>query len=578
MKAGLTALAVAASFVAAACGGSSTGGTGGSAGSGGQGATAGSGGTGGGPAGPRKLDVLLVVDNSISMGDKQAHLAQSLPSFFQRLINPRCVDSGGKPTGESHPCPAGSQVELEPARDLHVGVITSSLGSLGGETCSSGAVGQDDKGRLIPAVRAGLSSHEGQGFLAWDSQANPQASLSEFVDSVRSHVNAVGETGCGYESPLEAMYRFLIDPQPPDAVVKEGSFTTALRCQGEGLPCGANGTCINTFCADNVVLAQRQSFLRPDSTVVVVLLSDENDCSLRADGQSWLMTLASTGLPAATPACETDPDSPLCTSCGVGGSGCEGQTHPSAADHLNLRCWEQKRRFGADFLYPPSRYVEGLKSPTITGRDGAPTWNPLFATGGGVSRDPSLVLLATIVGVPWQLIAHPASVAPGEVLAYQHATQIDWSQLTKNGHTPAGSVYMHESNAPRWGLPTFATPNADAIVGHDWDIAAAGGSSGPGDLQFACIFPLIAPRDCASVTGGCDCSVAGVYGQSPLCWSGTEFSSVQHYAKAYPGLRQLEVVRDTMGVAASICPKSNDSSTPGYGYHPAFDAIIERLR
>lgn len=76
MKAGLTALAVAASFVAAACGGSSTGGTGGSAGSGGQGATAGSGGTGGGPAGPRKLDVLLVVDDSISMGLRQLEVVR----------------------------------------------------------------------------------------------------------------------------------------------------------------------------------------------------------------------------------------------------------------------------------------------------------------------------------------------------------------------------------------------------------------------------------------------------------------------------------------------------------------------
>ena len=58
-----------------------------------------------------KVDLLLTLDNSISMADKQALLAEAVPLLVQRLIT------------------AGSQ--LEPVSDVHVGVITSSLGSHG---------------------------------------------------------------------------------------------------------------------------------------------------------------------------------------------------------------------------------------------------------------------------------------------------------------------------------------------------------------------------------------------------------------------------------------------------------------
>src|SRR5277367_6815623 len=39
-----------------------------------------------------KLDILFSIDNSASMGDKQAFLVQAIPDLINRLITPNCVD------------------------------------------------------------------------------------------------------------------------------------------------------------------------------------------------------------------------------------------------------------------------------------------------------------------------------------------------------------------------------------------------------------------------------------------------------------------------------------------------------
>jgi hypothetical protein len=80
-----------------------------------------------------KIDLLFEIDNSISMADKQASLAKAVPGLLQRLINPVCVSvtdanvtqSGPGPT---LPCPDGFKREFSPINDIHIGVISSSLG------------------------------------------------------------------------------------------------------------------------------------------------------------------------------------------------------------------------------------------------------------------------------------------------------------------------------------------------------------------------------------------------------------------------------------------------------------------
>ncbi len=548
-----------------------------------------------------KIDLLFMIDNSISMADKQRILRTAVPRLIERLATPRCVDPTTKqPVGGNvgaSGCPVG-EPEFPPQSDIHLGVITSSLGAHGGESCSESSPNfkaeQNDKARLVGPLR-GVTNHENLPFLWWNpgSDAADAAEPDTLIADFTAQVVATGETGCGYEASLEAWYRFLVDPQPPDTVRRDGNFTVVESCATEGADCGVGGICIGGSCADKTVLAERQQFLRGDSLLAVVMLTDENDCSIRDDGQGWLVTIATPGLPRATAACATNPDDPCCTSCGAPTpSGCtpaaqdaeclkNGGLYAPPEDHVNLRCWDQKRRFGVDFLYPLSRYIAGLKSPSVIDRGGNSAPNPLFSTGGGVSRDPSLIFFAGIVGVPWQAIATDDSQAPGAPLTYKNARDIDWSAITRTGNTPPSDPHMVESSTPRPGLPDFNTPHADPLHGHDWDIPAAGAQLGPADLQYACIFPLAQPRDCATTTGACDCGASGVNGKSPLCWDGSQFTSTQTSAKAYPGLRHLAALRDfgDNAIVASICPKEAvDQSNPSFGYNPAVDAIVDRLK
>ncbi|MEO7035711.1 MAG: hypothetical protein ABI548_17395, partial [Polyangiaceae bacterium] len=56
--------------------------------------------------------------------------------------------------------------------------------------------------------------------------------------------------------------------------------------------------------------------------------------------------------------------------------------------------------------------------------------------------------------------------------------------------------------------------------------------------------------------------------------------TTQVSAKAYPGSRELQVLKDLgpNAIVASICPKVSDQTNPDYGYNPAVGAIIERLK
>src|SRR5262249_16725190 len=115
-------------------------------------------------------------------------------------------------------------------------------------------------------------------------------------------------------------------------------------------------------------------------------------------------------------ACATNPSDACCRSCGLveaaPPAGCAAlDTDPEclkgAYDDLSdapaLRCWDEKRRFGTDFLNPIQRYADGLLNPTITNRAGKLVNNPLYSN--AVSRDPSTVFVTAIVGVPWQDLA-----------------------------------------------------------------------------------------------------------------------------------------------------------------------------
>jgi len=606
---------------AAAAGGSGPGGPGSSGTSNGGGAQpsagTGSAGAGGSSLGPQgsadKLDVLFVVDNSMSMGEKQRVLAGSVPRFVARLTNPLCVDAAGaatapQPAGPAASCSSGSR-EFKPLSDIHFGVITTSLGSHGGDICGkAGDRHLDDQAQLLPSKRTGVASYQGSGFLAFD--ASGKAGVSDpaaVATDLSAMIVAAGEDGCGYEAPLEAMYRFLVDPEPPLSVEVVDLHSA---------PVGINDT----------LLAQRKAFLRPDSSLAIVIFSDENDCSIIDSGQGWFVASARTPegssvvhMPRASSACETNPNDACCRSCanseGTPPAGCSalaldpvcsvvsaGQSYASydaLADSVNLRCFEQQRRFGFDVLQPLLRYSQALSNPRIPNRAGTLVDNPLFAARDGKgARSPTLVSVSVVVGAPWQDLASNDS-SNSASLEYLDSTGLErngrWPLLIGDepANVPPGDPLMIESIAPRTGQnpltmlavapPTSSNPQQNPINGHEKN------SPEQWDLQHACIFPLATPVTCQADSLGCDCAPTSngdlssvIQENSALCQppGGGPSGATQYFAKAYPGTRELSFARllGERAVPASLCPKnSNDAASPQYGYAPAFDGLLKRI-
>jgi hypothetical protein len=544
-------------------------------------------------ASPSKVDLLIVVDNSIGMADHQAIFADTIPSLIERFAKPDCVDAGGVIVPQAgDECPSGSSRRFPPV-DLHVGVVTSSLGSFGSSACSPrlsddpNRVEQfDDRAHLLGSRPRAAALGLDPPFLAWA----PGAALEGFAEEVGALTALAGDVGCGYEAPLEAMYRFLADPDPYEKI-------ELGPCSG-----GSSVQCAHRVGVDDVVLGQRQAFLRPDSLLAVALLSDENDCSIRPDGQLYLVADPSSSLPQGSSACAQNPNDPCCYPCsGHVPTGCmadpacdENRLIPRTEDHPNLRCWETKRRFGIDFLHPTERYVRALTAPTLC-KAGATldimdcdpadvVPNPLFAgtTGGG--RGPEDVLFLPIVGVPWQDLA----LEQDPELHYATGGQIPWDlilgQPQASPPVPPLDPYMHESTEPRAGTnpvtgfpiePIGAGYMASPINGHEWNIIDDG--FGPDDLQYACVVPLTTPRDCVG-EDSCECYDSAIT-QNPLCQAPDgSYGTVQYAAKAYPGLRHLEVARG-MGERAlvgSICARNTTNPlAQDFGHRPALGALFE---
>ncbi len=568
------------------------------------------------------IDLLFLIDNSSSMADKQTILASAVPALFNRLIHPNCIDSKTGTTmatpDNSGNCPTGTELEFNPVASIHIGIVSSSLGSHGvAGVCDDGASGapadshNNDNGRLLTR-----GSMPNSGFLDWAT-----GGADDTGGSFGGAVKEVGQHGCGYEAQLEAPYRFLIDPNPPEKVeVVENNGNKLIQVSG----------------TDNTILAQRAAFLRPDSLVAVIMITDENDCSIDEQaGQAWLSLAPAqsdlaTLLGPGTDPCLTNPQDPCCFNCAQDPpSGCKSakdykncvdgegnlRTFTAAEDPSNLRCFHQKQRYGIDFLYPIDRYVKGYTEPRIRDRDGADKPNPLFSDltcpAGTANctpkaqRDKALVFVAGIVGVPWQDIALDVNKPEA---GYKSTAEGDfpWDLILGNpsANVPPTDPLMVESVEPRTAVQTAspmgskaipndnfdALPTANPVNGHEWDTSKIFPQA-KSDLQYACIFKLPQSRSCEGATTDCDCIdfTAKHNGtgpndfKSPLCQNDQgAFGTTQYRAKGYPGIRELQVLQglQKQAIVASVCPASMDGkpTDPGYGYNPAVQTLINRLK
>jgi hypothetical protein len=378
---------------------------------------------------------------------------------------------------------------------------------------------------------------------------------------------------------------------------------------------------------DTTIHTQRHDFLRPDSLVAIVVLSDENDSEVdvRAlDGQGWKWMSAGFNPPRGTASCASDPYGPACTTCDAlsaadraNDASCKLGDYRAANDwgyDLNLRHVHMKQKYGLDVQFPIDRYVVGLSSATVPDRNGeypsgahsyvgdARCTNPLFAAklpdGSDTSasalcglapgrRRSDMVFYAHIGGVPHELL----HFVPGDPSA-SALSDADWTKIL--GHDPEHGDYagidphMIESYAPRAGLPPPSSSNAaDPIHGREWITNTDGHAALNGlpvDRQYACTFALTASHDCTDSNNEatCDCNKSTLSHDEipPVCDEKTP--TLQTRAKAYPTTRELLLAKKLgkQGLVSSICPVHTVEQSQGdplYGYRPAVASIVDKL-
>jgi len=176
-----------------------------------------------------KVDILVVVDNSRSMEQEQRALAANFPLLIQQLMNP-------------------SDPVFHAVTDLNIGVVSTDLGSAGYplSTCDSGmlgyAGGDDGCFRNTPAVGTSGCAAGYPSFL----HRGPENVLAYGLDQMGADfacVATLGTGGCGFEQQMEAARKALVEK-------------TAVG--------GCNA-----------------GFLRDDSILAVLWVTDEEDCSVQ---------------------------------------------------------------------------------------------------------------------------------------------------------------------------------------------------------------------------------------------------------------------------------------------------------
>ncbi len=521
-----------------------------------------------------KVDLLLVVDNSASMGDKAKVLASSLKGLVSAVAR---------------------------TNDVHLGVISTSLGSMGGDVCPNDSE-RNGRAHLRTTGPGGTQvATAARGFLSFGGGAGAIADVDTFAKDAEQLVLGVGENGCGLEAQLESAYRFLVQPDPWTAVTIDPMNQADLGRD-----------------VDVQLLQQRADFLRPDSLVIVLVLTDEDDSNvdpLSVGGQGWAFAATqfpgstvfradgrTTTAPRGTSVCKTNPASADCTSCGFGLS-CDPSTAACQAikndpecqknggyygpteDPLNVRFHRMKERYGIDPQYPISRYVTGFSSSRVPDRstehvvtssggrrvvgpyEGTPSCtNPLFAAqlprapGDELCKLPrgprsrELVVFAVLGGVPTNLVS--GSTPSWNAILGANPDAFDYSGI---------DPHMIPSTSPRASLPPPSTTRGDngpdPIHGREWD-------TGNEDLQYACTFDLPEARTCTLQDPSCDCAGSK---NPPLCG---QAAGQQVRAKAYPTLRPLRVAQalGDRGVVGSICPSRTDQ-----GYEATLTALTARL-
>jgi hypothetical protein len=167
-----------------------------------------------------ELDILFVIDNSASTADKQTLFSQN----FAQLVAALDAFPGGRPS-------------------LHIGVVSTTVGTGSdidfGTECPK--VAPSDDGLLQNTARiSGCGAPNGRFLSDLPNASGRSVNYTGTLANAFSCVATLGTTGCGFEAPLESMKRALDGSRPENA-----------------------------------------GFIRPEADLAVVVLTDEDDCSVK---------------------------------------------------------------------------------------------------------------------------------------------------------------------------------------------------------------------------------------------------------------------------------------------------------
>ncbi len=189
------------------------------------------------------VDLLFVIDTSSSMEREQAALAREIPRLVEVLTTGNLDDD--------------PEAEFPPVRDLHVGLVSTDLGAAGETVDRAACTGLGDDGELQLPARCGGDGNRYLSFRPADfSDAAREEAAAQFSESVRCAAG-LGTGGCNFEQPLEAALK-AITPSSCDA-----AHCRFLHGAGHG----------DTLHA---------GFVREDSVLAIVILTDEEDCSAQS--------------------------------------------------------------------------------------------------------------------------------------------------------------------------------------------------------------------------------------------------------------------------------------------------------
>lgn len=274
------------------------------------------------------------MDNSNTMTEEQGKLSVEWARLLRGLVTGD-IDDDGTPDS--------------PGFDsLQLGMVTTDMGVGGHVVPTCGNAMRGDDGILSTSGNTALSGCDATypAIAMLDVSSDFQASAAEL-----SCVLQPGIAGCGFEQPLEAALK---------AVTPSGS-TLSFAYGDTGHGDGANA-----------------GFLRPDSLLIVIVVSDENDCSA-ADLDLF------------------------------------NQNSGTYTTNLGLRCFNHPAA-----LHPAQRYVDGLLA---------------------LRPDPSRLVFAAVTGVPPNLVASDYQTILDDAAMQEMIDTQQPSRLVTSCDTSDGPAY-----------------------------------------------------------------------------------------------------------------------------------------